>query len=182
MSCLVGTKANLKVCKIKEKRFVISAANEVVNFTNLHTGEVENRIYDREAAHGDVTCIQTSQNLLAIGYQDGAVLVFDLTEQAQEQTVMTVSDFEQLHSFEFHRSPITALVFADENTQLISGAQDTYIILYDLVNSTAEYKLMGHTEPVTQLQTLVTRHPETKQLQRHLLSGAKDGLLKLWDL
>jgi len=64
---------------------------------------------------------------------------------------MTVSPFEQMHSFEFHRSPVTAMIFTDENTQLISGAADTYIVLYDLVTSTAEYKLMGHTQPITQL-------------------------------
>jgi U3 small nucleolar RNA-associated protein 12 len=110
------------------------------------------------------------------------VLVFDLSEENQSQTVMTVSPFEQMHSFEFHRSPVTAMIFTDENTQLISGAADTYIVMYDLVTSTAEYKLMGHTQPITQLQTIVTRHPTKGNLQRHLFSGAKDGLIKLWDL
>jgi U3 small nucleolar RNA-associated protein 12 len=62
---------------------------------------------------------------------------------------MTVSDFEQVHTFEFHRSSVTCIIFSDENTQLISGSADTYIVLYDLVTSTAEYKLMGHTEPIT---------------------------------
>ena len=50
---------------------------------------------------------------------------------------MTVSDFEQVHSFEFHRSAVTSIIFSDENTQLISGSADTYIIVYDLVTSTA---------------------------------------------
>ena len=62
---------------------------------------------------------------------------------------MTVSAFEQVHSFEFHRSAVTAIVFSDENTQLISGSADTYIIVYDLITSTAEFKLLGHTEQVS---------------------------------
>ena len=32
---------------------------------------------------------------------------------------------------------------------MISGSADTYIVIYDLVTSTAEYKLMGHTEPIS---------------------------------
>ena len=79
------------------------------------------------------------------------MLVFDLGEQNQNPTQMTVSSFEQVHSFEFHRSAVTSLIFSDENTQLISGSADTYIIVYDLVTSTAEFKLLGHTESITQL-------------------------------
>jgi hypothetical protein len=41
------------------------------------------------------------------------------------------------------------MIFSDENTRLISGSADTYIILYDLITSTAEFKLMGHTEPIS---------------------------------
>ena len=62
---------------------------------------------------------------------------------------MTVTAFEQGHSFSFHRSPVTCMIFSDENTRLISGRADTYIILYDLITSTVEFKLMGHTEPIS---------------------------------
>lgn len=41
------------------------------------------------------------------------------------------------------------MIFSEESTQLISGGSDTYILIYDLVTSTASYKLMGHTEPIT---------------------------------
>ena len=95
---------------------------------------------------------------------------------------MTVSPFEQLHSFEFHRSAVTSLCFSDENTQLISGSADTYVVIYDLVTSTAEYKLMGHTEPISQLQAIVVRHVKRGTPMRYLVSGSKDGLLKVWDL
>ena len=41
---------------------------------------------------------------------------------------------------------------------------------------------MGHTEPITQLQTVVMRHVTRGTPMRYLVSGSKDGLLKAWDL
>jgi len=41
---------------------------------------------------------------------------------------------------------------------------------------------MGHTEPISQLQTIVTRHPTRGTPLRSLISSSKDGLLKVWDL
>jgi hypothetical protein len=80
LGAFVGNKSNIKLVKIFEcpGKFLATACNEVVNFTNIRTGEVEYQIYDREAAHGEVTYMQSSQSLLAIGYADGTVLVFDL--------------------------------------------------------------------------------------------------------
>lgn len=82
LGSFVGNKSNIKLVKIFEVpgKFLATASNEVVNFTNVRTGEVEYQIYDREAAHGEVTTMQTSQNLFAIGYADGSILVFDLAE------------------------------------------------------------------------------------------------------
>ena len=75
------------------------------------------------------------------------------------------------------------MVFTGEGgTQLISGSADTYIIIYDLVASTAEFKLLGHSESITQLQPLVTQHPTRGTPQKSLISSSKDGLLKVWDL
>lgn len=150
---LVGNLSNIKLAKVKghEGKYIATACNEVVNLTNMRTGEVEHQIYDREAMHGQVTCLACSGTLLAIGYTSGTILVYNLDEKHQNDTVMMVSEFEQVHSFSFHRSPVTCMVFADDGTQLISGSADTYIIMYDLIASTAEFKLMGHTEPLTQL-------------------------------
>lgn len=34
--------------------YLASACNEVVNFTNIKTGEIDFKIYDEEALHGQV--------------------------------------------------------------------------------------------------------------------------------
>ena len=91
----------------------------MVNLSNIRTGEVEFQIYDKEAMHGLVTYIATSNSLLAIGYNDGTILVYNLEEFLPEgETVnkLTESKFEQVHQFSFHKSAVTSLVFSSENT------------------------------------------------------------------
>ena len=102
--------------------------------------------------HGQVTYIGVSSSLIAVGYNDGTILVFDLDEQLADGATVdinTESRFEKVNQFSFHKSAITSIIFTQDNTQLISGGADSYIIIYDLVTSTAEYKLLGHAESIT---------------------------------
>jgi WD40 repeat protein len=124
LSGLFGNLTGIKLVKIKVKgektRYIVSACNEVVNFTNLHTGQVDYQIYDKEAMHGQVTCIVVSSSLIAIGYTSGTVLVYSLEEpdslDANEQKKATQSNFELLHQFSFHKSTVTSMIFSEENT------------------------------------------------------------------
>lgn len=133
--------------------FVVTACNEVVNLSNVRTAEVEFQIYDREAMHGAVTCLATVGSLLAIGYSSGTILVYNLEVRLTDketQGKFSASPFELAHQFSFHKSAVTCMIFSGEGgTQLISGSADTYIVIYDLVASTAEFKLMGHSESIT---------------------------------
>lgn len=167
--------AAIKLIKAGKTSYLVSACNEVVSFTNLKTGEVALQLYEKEAIHGQVSCVATSGDLVAVGYTSGTILVY----QAEESEALK---FEQVHQFSFHKSAVNVIIFAEDGTQLISGGADSYIILYDLVASTAEYKLIGHTGPVTQLHTIVTPHPVRGTTQRSLISASADGLLKVWDL
>lgn len=65
--------------------YVVTACNEVVNLTNVRTGDVQYQIYDREAMHGTVTCLATAGSLLAIGYSSGTVLVYNLDAMLAEE-------------------------------------------------------------------------------------------------
>lgn len=154
--------------------FVVSACNEVVNFTNIKTGEIQFKIYDKEALHGYVTCLSVSSDLIAIGYSSGTILVYSLKSDGE--------DLEMAHQFSFHRSPVTSVEFFNNNTQMASGSADTYIIIYDLVADTAQFKLLGHNEAITTLATFVYKHPIRGNDQTLLISGGKDGLIKFWDI
>jgi len=41
---------------------------------------VEFKIYDKEAIHGQVSCLAVSTSLLAIGYTSGTILVYSMEE------------------------------------------------------------------------------------------------------
>jgi U3 small nucleolar RNA-associated protein 12 len=164
---------------IKGEKLLVTACNEVVSLSNMRTGEVAFKLYEENAAHGYVTVLAASGFYLAVGYSSGTVVVYNLELEA---AVHKGECFEIEHTFSFHRTAVTALVFADDDTQLVSGGADTHIVMYDLVASKAEYKLSGHTEPITKLQVLVSVHPSAGSKQKRLISSAKDGLLKVWDL
>lgn len=65
---------------------------------------------------------------------------------------------------------------------MASGSQDTYIVIYDLVADTAQFKLLGHNEAITALSTFAYKHPVRGSDQTLLISAAKDGLIKFWDV
>ena len=100
-----------------------------------------------------MTSLAVAGSLLAIGYTNGTILVYNLEvilsdEEASDK--LSASRFELAHQFSFHKSAVSCMVFTGEGgTQLISGSADTYIIIYDLVASTAEFKLLGHSESIT---------------------------------
>lgn len=43
-----------------------------------------------------------------------------------------------------HHSGVSSIHFDNGNTEMFSGGQDTYIVVYDLVSDQAMYKLLGH--------------------------------------
>lgn len=100
------------------------------------------KVYDKEALHGYVTFLQASSDLIAIGYSTGTILVYNLKIGGEEEK----QQLEQAHQFSFHRSPVTCMEFFNNNSQLASGSADTYIIIYDLIADTAQFKLLGHNE------------------------------------
>ena len=55
-----------------------------------------------------------SSSLLAIGYNDGTILVFDLDEQLPDGSTVdinTESRFEKVNQFSFHKSAVTSIIF-----------------------------------------------------------------------
>jgi hypothetical protein len=72
------------VCKIYNANdevvgyFLVSACNEVVNFTNIKTGEIQFKVYDKEALYGHVTCLSATSDYIAIGFSSGTILVYNL--------------------------------------------------------------------------------------------------------
>lgn len=101
-------------------------------------------------------------------------------------------------SFNGHKSGVTTLAFDSSGARLASGAQDTNIIVWDLVAEVGLFKLRGHTNQITGLHFLQTsqglgdRNNEDDPVNglenadlfgtEFLLSSSKDSLIKVWDL
>lgn len=164
-------------------RALSSGLEEILEW-DIKTGEILNRYRDilTPGASNAPTSSPPSPvsylthheatNIVAAGYNDGSIKVWDLTSGSVMIT------------FQGHKSAITVLKFDTSGTRLISGSSDSSIILWDLVGEEGLFKLKGHKGPITSLLFL-NNDPQSKQddeLEDYLLSVSKDGLIKLWDL
>jgi len=84
---------------MNETQYLVTGCNEVVNFVNVFTNEIKTKVYDREAKYGHVTCLKVNDNLLAVGFSSGTIIVYDLKEGLEEE----------LHRFSVHKSAITCI-------------------------------------------------------------------------
>lgn len=137
---------------------LFTAANESVLEWNLRTRTVS-AVYKQGTS--PVTCLCIGKGILAVGYQDGTLRVWDVAQKTVK------------HNFEGHASAVSALAFSEDGLTLASGSQDTRVILWDLVADAPTVRLQGHKDMVTCLMF-------TSNLR--LLSGSKDHLVKIWDV
>eukprot|EP01022_Parablepharisma_sp_SALTPOND_P019786 TRINITY_DN3426_c2_g1_i1.p1 TRINITY_DN3426_c2_g1~~TRINITY_DN3426_c2_g1_i1.p1 ORF type:complete len:964 (-),score=102.02 TRINITY_DN3426_c2_g1_i1:3822-6713(-) len=127
-----------------------------------------------------------SRPVLAAGYADGSVLIYD-----PESLKMT-------QKFSFHSSAVTCLCFdkdvystlliSSQEYVLFSGSKDTTIIGYDLIASSSLFKLTRHKDVITSLQYYdygyFSDDPAFAKYQNFkvLISSSKDSLIKIWDI
>ncbi|XP_033112775.1 WD repeat-containing protein 3-like [Anneissia japonica] len=100
--------------------------------------------------------------LLAVGYADGSIQLFDLSSGDPSIT------------FNGHKSSVSTLAFDGAGLTLASGSKDTDVILWDIVNESGLYRLKGHKGIVTKCQFMKTKNI--------LITSSKDTFIKFWDL
>lgn len=143
----------------------VVGAGEALQLWDLKTSELEARLVDPQQDPKAVVLqlsFEPQSELVAAGYSDGTVRVWDL----RSSSVMTI--------FSGHRSAVSILQFSIDGTQLYSGSADTTIVAWDLVNEQGIFRLKGHKAMITGLVCT--------QDEKHLISTAKDGVIKVWDL
>lgn len=151
---------------------LITSALENVNIWDIKTGELDNFLTDglppgavdsKSSKPAEVTYLRHHKetDLLAVGYADGIIKVWDLMSKSV------------LLSFSGHKSAITVLRFDTTGTRLISGSRDSNIIVWDLVSEVGLYKLRSHKDSITGIWC---------EDENWLVSISKDGLIKIWDL
>lgn len=77
--------------------------------------------------------------------------------------------------FTEHDARINVMKFNSTGNLLVSGGDDNLIVVWDLVSQRPLFKLTGHTQPITDLHILNLRGVD------YVLSGSKDGLVRVWD-
>lgn len=145
-------------------RAIVGAA-EAVLVWDLKSSELVTRLVEPALQQGRAQvqklAYEPISSLIAAGYSDGSIRVWDLHSGSC------------LITFNGHKSGISSLMFDASGTRLVSGSFDTNIVVWDLVEETGLYRLRGHRAPVTSVVLLT---------DQWLLSTAKDGIVKLWDL
>lgn len=122
-------------------------------------------------------------NVVATGWLDGAVRVFDgLDSGSPSFSLFRIgSEWEDdqdqerpdpltLNGHSPH--PVTAICL-NGTTRLASGGSDGTVIVWDLIAESGLFRLLGHQRAVSQLHFLS---------EHQLLSCSLDGLVKVWDL
>ncbi|CCF59635.1 hypothetical protein KAFR_0H02260 [Kazachstania africana CBS 2517] len=153
---------------------IITSALENINIWDIKTGELVNQLTDGLPPPGSIDSklskpasvtyfkYHEDTNLLAAGYSDGVIKVWDLISK----TILL--------TFNGHKSAITILTFDSTGTRLISGSNDSDIIVWDLVSEVGLYKLRSHKDNITGIWC--------SDDENWLISTSKDGLIKVWDL
>lgn len=151
----------------------VTGALETVLAWDIKAGNCVQKLSDSDLTVGTGATVATASppvvsvlanyfsELLAAGYTDGSIRVFD----SRSGQVMT--------TFKGHKSSITCLEFDASGTRLVSGSRDSNVILWDLVEEVGVSRLRSHRDQVTGVKFLD---------EKKLITCAKDGLVKIWDL
>uniref|UniRef100_A0A1I7TTF7 WD_REPEATS_REGION domain-containing protein n=1 Tax=Caenorhabditis tropicalis TaxID=1561998 RepID=A0A1I7TTF7_9PELO len=141
---------------------VAVSANEYLNFYNMRTTEKVNEIIESTKP---ITCVKKCENkpLLAIGYADGSVKLFN-QELEDAEPIM----------FSGHKKSVNCIEFSSDGLLFATGGKDGVIVLWDILAERGMFRLHGHKESVTQMKFV--------RGDRFLISTSKDSLIKFWSI
>ncbi|CAG9786267.1 unnamed protein product [Diatraea saccharalis] len=142
-------------------RYVAVGACEHVIIWDMRLGEKAQLLPGENIVVSQLTA-SPSGNHIAVGYVDGNINVFELTNN------------EIICVFAGHKSAVTCLQYDDQGHRLISGSKDTEIILWDVVSETGLARFSGHKGIVTSVLFINSKNC--------IISSSKDTFVKFWDI
>ncbi len=163
-----------KPCYSEAKSGLLLACAELVLLVHPKTGEVLRKIDAKKTQY--VSCLQLFEDgfteLLAIGFEDGDIVLHQLNEQLDK------IDDEDFFVFSEHDTQVHSIQFSQSGALMVSGAADNVIVLWDVIGRTAKHKYSGHSSPVTSL----TWYKNFNDSSEYFVSTSKDGCLRVWDV
>ena len=113
----------------------------------------------------EITCLEISKNFLFVGYSNGNILQLKIQEE----------DLVFESKFFLHKTAITYLEYDENENQLLSGAKDTFILLWDIISESVLFKFQGHKDQI--MKCSFYRLDDLKLV----VSCSKDNTLKIWN-
>lgn len=118
------------------------------------------------------------QPVCAVGYSDGTVRLWNYEEAVLMQTLQG------------HRSGVSCLAFDRKSHLLASGANDTDIVLWDVISESGVARLRGHIDQVTDLifwdgadhRDADAENAAEDAVAPRLISASKDRFIRIWSI
>eukprot|EP00923_Selenidium_pygospionis_P022931 GHVN01039780.1.p1 GENE.GHVN01039780.1~~GHVN01039780.1.p1 ORF type:complete len:1041 (+),score=285.01 GHVN01039780.1:108-3230(+) len=132
---------------------VVNGSNESVTISHTKIGLVEKQLtvptsFDLEIPfHHQTTYVcrhPINPRIIAAGYSDGSVRLWESAPHSLQGEVIVV--------FHGHKSAITKLEFSINGHFLLSGSNDTDIVLWDCVSQCGVSRFRGHSNKITDLK------------------------------
>jgi WD40 repeat protein len=174
-----------------DDRVVLTTTGSFVTALSLQSGEVRSKIGHRTQFVGlnadEVVCFNVYQPSakVATGWVDGAVRIFEDTERIfkASYSLLDGDDDDNKYNSEplvlngHGGSPVRTVVFDGTGSRLASGGSDGTVILWDVLDETGLFRLIGHRGAISDLAfvSIATNLDG-------LISCSLDGLVKIWDL
>jgi U3 small nucleolar RNA-associated protein 12 len=125
------------------------------------------------------------EKIFAVAYADGAIRIWSSTFPSTTSSEGFPNQAYELVTFNGHKKSPTSLTFSSSGQLLFSGGVEGEIVVWDVLGEVGLFRLKGHRGGISGLKYLP--HPDatstgTAGKKGFLLSTAKDGMMKLWDL
>ena len=147
----------------KEKDYILTAGNESVYVLGSSSGSLE-RIITRndKKVTVTVTCLQTIDDKILIGYDDGEIIIYDFTTETQE------------NSFSKHENSICLIEidFQSNLKTIYSASIDKKIYVWDLEICEDIFELKNLTAPASSICFT----------KKNIFVSSKDGTFRMYDI
>mmetsp|Transcript_19549 Transcript_19549/g.51796 ORF Transcript_19549/g.51796 Transcript_19549/m.51796 type:complete len:937 (+) Transcript_19549:51-2861(+) len=170
----IVTSRECNVVADRSGKFALAGCVEAVAVWNIRQGALVRTLKTAKAAE-KVTrlCVKGGdQPVVAVGYADGAVRLWDFERGAELQTLQG------------HRSGVSCLAFERSGHLLASGSNDTDIVLWDITAESGVARLRGHVDQVTAV--LFWEGPEQAEgaapTATRVISASKDRFVRIWSV
>lgn len=110
---------------------------------------------------------------LACGYADGSIRVYRLQSSGSTAPVFELA---------LHRSAVNVLRYDAAGLQLVTGGQDTDLVVVDTVERVGRRRLVGHSGAITDAYFYEPPGEATTAGGAVVISASKDTRIKFWDV